>query len=120
MVSCKEENSQDTQDYYCRPAYPTGLSYPIRYPQVLVLRGNACQILRFRHSNVRCMICSLYSRACLFLLHLPVKKLYLQPVEAAVIGGYRTHVGVSVIAPVDDWTLIANEQTRDGDTRLHG
>ena len=35
MVSCKAEISQDTQDYYCRPAYPTGLSYPIRYPHIL-------------------------------------------------------------------------------------
>lgn len=34
--------------------------------------------------------------------------------------GAIADVGVSAIAPVDNWFLIANEKTRDGDTQLHG
>ena len=36
------------------------------------------------------MICFLYLSGCLFFLHLPIKKLHLQPGESAVTGGYRT------------------------------
>ena len=92
MASCKEEFSQDTQDRCATLGRLIPQVCLIRYgiPRFLgIMRVKSYRSIASVFCIYYVMICSWYLSACLFFLHLPIRNLYLQPVEA------RRHWGLS-------------------------